>query len=181
MPDANPASPPARRVRWLQMASVVYGIPFVWVGIQHFIRPEIFEPIVPPWLGWPWFWVHITGYTEIALGIGVMVPRTRRIAGWLMVLQLLLLYLANLHMWMADIPFQGVRMGTAGHIIRLAIRPCSSASRGARPLCWPDRFEDGHRDMIHRLKTTCSTRIAMPGSSFHLRDAGEPPPAASEH
>ena len=93
MPDAKPASPPARRVRWLQMASVVYGIPFVWVGIQHFIRPEIFEPIVPPWLGWPWFWVHITGYTEIALGIGVMVPRTRRIAGWLMVLQLLLLLL----------------------------------------------------------------------------------------
>ena len=122
MPDANPASPPARRVRWLQIASVVYGIPFVWVGIQHFIRPEIFEPIVPPWLGWPWFWVHITGYTEIALGIGVMLPRTRRIAGWLMVLQLLLLYLANLHMWMADIPFQGVRMGTAGHIIRLAIQ-----------------------------------------------------------
>jgi uncharacterized membrane protein len=92
------------------------------VGIQHFIRPEIFEPIVPPWLGWPWFWVHITGYTEIALGLGIMVPRLRRLAGWLMGTQLVLLYLANLHMWMADISFQGFQMGTTGHIIRMVVQ-----------------------------------------------------------
>jgi len=112
------AAPP----RWIQVAAVLYGLPFVWVGIQHFISPEIFEPIVPPWLGWPWFWVHITGYTEVALGVGVMVRRTRRVAGWLMVVQLMLLYLANLHMWLADVPFQGIQMGVTGHIIRLAVQ-----------------------------------------------------------
>ena len=122
MTDSAPGAPESRRARWLQAAAIAYGLPFVWVGIQHFIRPEIFEPIVPPWLGWPWFWVHITGYTEMALGLGVMVPRLRRLAGWLMVAQLLLLYLANLHMWMADVPFQGIQMGTVGHIIRLGVQ-----------------------------------------------------------
>ena len=122
MTDAAHASPGGGRARWIQVAAMVYGTPFVWVGIQHFLRPEIFEPIVPPWLGWPWFWVHITGYTEMALGLGIMIPRLRRLAGGLMVLQLLLLYLANLHMWVADIPFQGMRMGTVGHVVRLVVQ-----------------------------------------------------------
>jgi uncharacterized membrane protein len=108
--------------RWVQVAAVLYGLPFVWVGIQHFVSPEIFEPIVPPWLGWPWFWVHITGYTEVALGIGVMIPRSRRLACWLMVAQLALLYLANLHMWLADVPFQGIQMGMLGHLVRLGVQ-----------------------------------------------------------
>ena len=116
---SQPANAPPR---WIQVAAVLYGLPFIWVGVQHFIKPEVFEPIVPPWLGWPWFWVHITGYTEVALGVGIMIPRLRRLAGWLMVAQLLLLYLANLHMWMADVPFQGIQMGTGAHIIRLVVQ-----------------------------------------------------------
>ena len=116
-PERGPGPP-----RWIQVAAVLYGLPFIWVGVQHFIQPEVFEPLVPPWLGWPWFWVHITGYTEVGLGVGIMVPRLRRVAGWLMVAQLVLLYLANLHMWMADIPFQGFQMGTVGHIIRLVVQ-----------------------------------------------------------
>ena len=118
-PMSQPAKAPPR---WIQIAAVLYGLPFVWVGVQHFIRPEVFEPIVPPFLGWPWFWVHITGYTEVALGVGIMIPRLRRIAAWLMVAQLSALYLANLHMWMADIPFDGMQMGPVGHTIRLVVQ-----------------------------------------------------------
>ena len=119
-PAPAPAAPAPSR--WVQIASILYGLPFVWVGVLHFVQPEVFEPIVPPYLGWPWFWVHITGYTEVGLGIGVMIPRFRRIAGWLMVAQLALLYLANLHMWMADLSFQGMRMGTTGHVVRLGVQ-----------------------------------------------------------
>ncbi len=102
--------------------AVVYGLPFVWVGIQHFVRPEVFEPIVPGYLGWPALWVHITGWTEILLGLGVMVPRVRRVAARLMVVQLALLYLANLNMWVNDIPFEGHRFGAVGHSVRLLIQ-----------------------------------------------------------
>lgn len=111
-------STPDRRT----IAAVAYGIPFIWVGVQHFVRPEIFVPIVPDYLGWPEFWVHVTGWTEIGLGIGIMVPRTRSICAKLMVAQLALLYLANLNMWINDIPFEGHRFGPAGHVVRLTVQ-----------------------------------------------------------
>ena len=70
------------------VAAVLYGLPFVWVGIQHFVNAAAFVPIVPPYLGWPEFWVHITGWTEIGVGIGIRVPRTRRLCATLMMAQL---------------------------------------------------------------------------------------------
>jgi uncharacterized membrane protein len=109
---------PRRYRTWHHVVSVLYGLPFVVIGVQHFLTPEVFEPIVPGVLGWPWFWVHITGWTELGLGLGIMLPRTRRLAAGLMVAQLVLLYAANLNMWLNDIPFQGVQMGTGGHVVR---------------------------------------------------------------
>jgi len=110
-------SPRAKRI-----AAVLYGIPFVWVGIQHFVNPEVFVPIVPSYLGWPEFWVHITGWTEIALGVAIMLPRFRKPAAALMVAQLVLLYLANLNMWMNDIAFEGHRFGNLWHAGRLVVQ-----------------------------------------------------------
>ena len=39
-----------------------------------------------------------------------------------MIAQLCLLYLGNLHMWMNDVPFNGVSLSTTGHVIRAAIQ-----------------------------------------------------------
>ena len=113
---------PRRYRTWHHVVSVLYGLPFVVIGVQHFLTPEVFEPIVPGFLGWPWFWVHITGWTEVGLGLGILLPRTRRLAAGLMVAQLVLLYAANLNMWLNDIPFQGVQMGTGGHVVRAAVQ-----------------------------------------------------------
>jgi len=89
---------------------------------MHFVNPAVFEPIVPPYLGVPRFWVLFTGVTEVALGLGVMWPKTRRWASVLMIGQLCLLYLANLHMWLNSIPFDGVSLSTLGHCIRLGVQ-----------------------------------------------------------
>ena len=102
--------------------AVLYGAPFVWIGVQHFVRPDVFLPIMPAYFGWPEFWVHITGWTEVGVGLGIMVPRFRRWAAKLMVLQLCFLYLANLNMWVNDIPFDGHHLGTVTHVVRLAIQ-----------------------------------------------------------
>ncbi len=110
------------RQRMYTILAIVYGLPFVWVGVQHFVRPEIFEPIVPAYLGWSWFWVHATGWTEVGLGLGIMYIRTRRLACRLMVFQLALLYLANLNMWVNDIAFEGHRLGSVGHVVRLGVQ-----------------------------------------------------------
>ena len=56
------------------------GIPFVWIGYDHFVRPEIFDLIAPDYLGFPRFWTLASGVLEILLGIGIMAPFSRRLA-----------------------------------------------------------------------------------------------------
>lgn len=78
--------------RWA-LAAAMTGI-----GVLHFARPEPFVRIVPDWLPAPLALVLVSGAAEIALGLGLLVPRTRRLAS----LGLLALYVAvfpaNLHM-----------------------------------------------------------------------------------
>ena len=105
---------------WLKhILSLILGIFFINVGIGHFVEPEWFEPIVPDILGDPTFWVLITGAMEVALGVGLIVPQTRKYSSILMVLFLVAIYWANLNMWINDIPLDGKTFATIWHVIRL--------------------------------------------------------------
>jgi len=98
------------------------GIPFIWIGYDHFIDPGIYDLIVPSYLGFPRFWTIISGVFEVTLGIGIIIPFFRRCAALLLSALLLVLYLANLNMWLNDIPFNGVKLSQNTHIIRLMIQ-----------------------------------------------------------
>ena len=87
--------------------AVIYGVPFIWIGVKHFIDPEWFEPIVPEILGSARFWVYASGAFEILLGIGIILPQYRSEAALGMALMLVALYWANLNMWINDIPIGG--------------------------------------------------------------------------
>ena len=108
------------RIVWAKnISSLILGVFFINVGIGHFVDPEWFEPIVPTILGDPTFWVLITGAMEIALGIGLIIPKTRKYSGLLMALFLIGIYWANLNMWINDVPLQGQTFATIWHILRL--------------------------------------------------------------
>lgn len=94
------------------------GIAFVSIGTQHFAQPELFNAIVPDYLGWPSFWNYTSGAMEILFGLGLMIPKTRVHAAKLLVVLVLCMSLANLNMWINDVPFNGTHMSTTGHIIR---------------------------------------------------------------
>ena len=96
-----------------------FAIFFINVGIAHFTDTQWFEPIVPDVLGDPTIWVLITGIIEIALGIGIVVPQTRRHFSALTVLFLLAIYWANYNMWVNDIPLDGRTFAPIWHILRL--------------------------------------------------------------
>ncbi|MBI87551.1 MAG: hypothetical protein CMB67_00770 [Euryarchaeota archaeon] len=95
-----------------------YGIWFVWVGLQHFQDPEWFEPIVPRALGDPTFWVYASGAFEIVLGVGVALPWFRKEAALGIALMLVVLYWANLNMWINDIPLNGRTYANHWHVLR---------------------------------------------------------------
>ena len=78
-----------------------------------------FEPIVPEIPGGPTFWVLITGVMEIAIGVGLILPRTRRIAAFGSMAFLVGIYWANLNMWVNNIPLDGKTYANHWHVLRL--------------------------------------------------------------
>lgn len=100
---------------------------FVTAGILHFLIPAFFDRIVPPWLpGWlpgPRALVHISGLAELAGGIGLLFPATRRLAAWGLLALLVAVFPANVFMLM-DARAHGVSaIYEAGLWIRLPLQP----------------------------------------------------------
>lgn len=106
----------------MHLLALGYGIPFILVGIEHFRSPQKFVDIVPNYLPFALFLVYLTGVIEIVGGLGIIYPDTREITGRLMVLFLLAVYPANFYMWANDVPFNGTRLTTNGHLVRLSVQ-----------------------------------------------------------
>ena len=66
--------------RWRSRDTV--ALVFVTAGVLHFAIPAPYIAIVPPWLPAAPTLVAVSGLAEIAGGIGVLDPRTKRLAGW---------------------------------------------------------------------------------------------------
>jgi len=99
-----------------------YGIPFILVGIEHFRSPQKFVDIVPNYLPFALLLVYLTGIMEVAGGLGIIYPETRIMAGRFMALFLLAVYPANFYMWTNSIPFNGTKLTTNGHLVRLFVQ-----------------------------------------------------------
>ncbi|RJU90713.1 MAG: DoxX family membrane protein [Candidatus Poseidoniales archaeon] len=103
----------------LTTGALLFGLMYVNVGVQHFTNTAWFNPIVPAILGDPTIWVHITGVMEIAIGVGLILPRTRRYAGLGSFVFLIGIYWANLNMWINNIPLDGKTYANHWHVLRL--------------------------------------------------------------
>ena len=104
------------------LAALGLGLAFMYVGIDHFIHPAWYEPIVPEILPSARFWVLLSGFFEATLGLMLIIPRSRTIASLGMVWLLVLLYWANFNMWYNGIPLNGVNYDDKWHIVRLIIQ-----------------------------------------------------------
>ncbi len=80
------------------MRAAITGILFVAAGAVHFIRPAMYAQIVPPQLGHAGVLVAISGIAEMAGGLGLMIPRTRRAAGFGLIALLVAVWPANIYM-----------------------------------------------------------------------------------
>lgn len=68
-------------------------------GVMHFVRPEFFDAIVPPWLPPSQrFWTLISGVAELVVGVMLFVPRWRRSGAIALFVLLVAVYPANLYM-----------------------------------------------------------------------------------
>jgi uncharacterized membrane protein len=77
---------------------IVLAALFAIAGTLHFIIPDQYAAIMPPWLPLHRELVYLTGVLQIAGGIGLLVPRTRRAAGIGLILLLIAVLPANVQM-----------------------------------------------------------------------------------
>ncbi|MCB2380158.1 DoxX family protein [Hymenobacter sp. BT635] len=71
---------------------------FIGAGLLHFIKPEPYLRIMPPYLPWHRELVLISGVAEVALGLLLLPSRTRRGAAWGIIALLLAVFPANVYM-----------------------------------------------------------------------------------
>ena len=79
-------------LRWL--AAVFYIV----AGIGHFVRPEMYLKIMPPFFPAPALLVLISGVAEVAGGLGLLIRPVRSAAGWGLIALLIAIFPANIYM-----------------------------------------------------------------------------------
>lgn len=97
----------------------VLAVCMLVVGTLHFVESEPFIRIVPDFLPAPAALVYISGVIEIFLGIGLLIPATRRLSAWGLVALFVAVYPANLNMAFNHIHIDGIPDGWWFQAIRL--------------------------------------------------------------
>ncbi|HVE12509.1 MAG TPA: DoxX family protein [Elusimicrobiota bacterium] len=91
---------------------------FVAAGTAHFVNPGFYLRFMPPYLPRPLLLVYVSGFFEIAGGVGVLIPRLRRAAAWGLVALLIAVLPANVQMLVDDFARVGA-LGKALLLLRL--------------------------------------------------------------
>ena len=89
---------------------ILFGLAifFIFFGIDHFINPDFYLSIMPPAFPLHKEAVYISGFFEILGGLGVLISRFRKIAGWGLIVLLVTVYPANIYMALTPEAFPNI-------------------------------------------------------------------------
>ena len=97
-----------RVVDWRTRGSIGLALVFLFTGVGHFVRTVPMAKMLPLWLPGKIPLVYATGVLELAVALLVLLPATRRFAGWTIIAMLIVFLPVNIYA-----AIQGVGMG--GH------------------------------------------------------------------
>ncbi len=105
MTDARPTL--SGRRRWLYLGLLgLFVLFFGFAGVMHFVRPEPFVRIVPPFFaqfGGAHFLVYLTGVFEIGGAVLLGLPKTRIFGSWALIAVLVIVFPANIYMAIEEV------------------------------------------------------------------------------
>ncbi|MCW2798004.1 DoxX family protein [Nocardioides sp.] len=60
----------------------VLALGFAASGVVHLVKPEVYEPLMPSWVPAHREVIIGSGFAELACAAGLVLPPTRKLAGW---------------------------------------------------------------------------------------------------
>ena len=104
------------------LTRLALSVLFLLAGVAHFRTPGPFLKIMPPALPYPLFLVYLSGLFEILGGLGIMIEKTRFVAGWGLVALLIAVFPANIYMAVEGVGFAGLEPDPVALWLRLPLQ-----------------------------------------------------------
>lgn len=82
-------------LRWF--FRILMAVLFIVAGVNHFISPDAYYPLIPPYLPYPVFLNLLSGVLEIVFGIGLMTARYRKLSAYGIILLMIAFIPAHIH------------------------------------------------------------------------------------
>ena len=99
----------------------VYVVFFISAGINHFLNPQFYDALVPDFIPFPRLVHQITGVIEIILPL-FLLTRFRKEAALLLIIFLVILYGANLYVWINNLPYGRTYFTNQQHFFRFLLQ-----------------------------------------------------------
>ena len=99
----------------------VYVLFFVGAGLNHFLNPQFYDAIVPSFIPYPRFVHQFTGILEILIPL-LFFTKYRKEAAIMMIILLVILYGANLYVWINNLPYGRNYWSNQQHFFRLLLQ-----------------------------------------------------------
>jgi uncharacterized membrane protein len=93
---------------WKEAGLLAVAIMFLFTGATHFSAMKYdYAAMLPGFVPMKVEVIHLTGALQIAGAVGLLVPRTRRLAGIALALLLVAMFPGNVYAALNDVPFRG--------------------------------------------------------------------------
>jgi uncharacterized membrane protein len=97
-----------KSIRKTKISRALLSIFYILAGTMHFVIPEFYLKMMPPYIPMHREMVFVSGIAEIILGFGVMGKKTMRYSAWGIIFLLIAVFPANVHAFLnseqLDIP-----------------------------------------------------------------------------
>lgn len=96
---------------------------YIGAGLNHFLHPQTYVRIIPPYMPCPAFLNGASGVAEITLGVLLYFNKTRKPAAWGIAIMLLLFFTVHVYMLQQALKYEGYIISAAQGWVRLAVQP----------------------------------------------------------
>jgi uncharacterized membrane protein len=112
-----------RGADWPRRMRLALAIALVAVGTDHWANPERYLAMMPPWVPLHYEMVLFSGAAELAGAIGIIVRRTRALAGFALAIYFVAVFPANIHNALNGLAVEGLPQAAWYYWARLPFQP----------------------------------------------------------